>query len=100
VALETLSVVLCTVMLIARFSTIRKLLLANFNSSKASVPDSYTTIQWALLVEQLLAWEGHFNSSSRKLWRDYSNFLLVVHPSHSIRYQEHLHWGKADSNPS
>jgi ABC-type enterochelin transport system permease subunit len=45
VAQETLSEVLCTVMRIARFSTIRKLLLANFNNSKASVPDSYTTIQ-------------------------------------------------------
>ena len=100
VALEMLSVVLYTVTRIARFSTIHKLLLANFSSSKASVLDSYITIQWGLLVEQLLAWVGHFNSNSRKLWRDCSSFHLVVHQSHSIRYLVRLHWDKEASNPS
>ncbi len=67
VALGMLSVALCTVIQIARFSTIHKQPQVNSNNSKALAPDSYITIRWALLVELLLDWEGRFNNSSRTL---------------------------------
>jgi hypothetical protein len=101
VAPEMLSVVLYTVMRIAQFST-PKLRLASFNNNKVLDLGSYITIRWALLVELLLGWEGHFNSnnSSRMLWLDFSNFHLVDHPSRNIRFLEHLGWDKAASSLS
>jgi hypothetical protein len=100
VALGMLSVVLYTVMRVDRFSTIRKLLPINYNSSRALVLASYIITQSVLLGGLLLGWEGHFSSNKhRKLLRDYSNYHLVVHPCPSIKYLELRLWDKVDNSP-